>query len=164
MLDSLFLYLRVIIPTSMERIVLSIGAMFGMWFSLGVGGIDESFIVLCLFMLADIITGVIAAIRTGEGLSSKKGAIGLLKKALIVFIVMMCNGVDHGLQVNFMRDACIIAYILNEALSNIENIERAGFGGVIPPFIKRALAQLRAQKKQQFDEKLGIKNEGEKND
>lgn len=164
MFETMLIYLRVVIPTSIERIVLAIGAMFGTWFSLGVGGIDESFIVLCLFMFADIVTGVIAAIRSGEGLSSKKGAIGLFKKALIVFIVMMCNGVDEGLHVNFMRDACIFAYILNEALSNIENIERAGFGSVIPPFIKRALAQLRVQKRQQFDEKLRIKSEGEKND
>lgn len=148
-------FLRLVIPTAMERVILSIGAMIGTWFSLGVGGIDTSFTVLCLFMLADIVTGVIAAIRSGEGLSSKKGMIGLCKKALIIFIVMMCEGVDQGLHVNFMRDACVIAYILNEALSNIENIERAGFGNVIPPFIKRALAQLREQKKQQYERKVG---------
>lgn len=148
-------FFRLVIPTAIERIVLAIGAMFGTWFSLGVGGVDTSFTVLCLFMLADIVTGVIAAIRSGEGLSSKKGMLGLCKKAVIIFIVMMCEGVDQGLHVNFMRDACVIAYILNEALSNIENVERAGFGNVIPPFIKRALTQLREQKKQAFERKIG---------
>ena len=154
MFEALMTYVRVVIPTAFERVVLAIGAMFGTWVSLGVGGFDDSFIVLCLFMLSDIVTGTVAAWKKGD-FSTKISYIGLLKKGFIIFMVMLCNGVDEGLHVNFMRDACIMAYILNEAMSNIENIYRIGFGHLIPPFIRKGLAQIREQKRQQLESKLG---------
>lgn len=154
MFEALMTYVRVVIPTAFERVVLAIGAMFGTWVSLGVGGFDDSFIVLCLFMLADIVTGTVAAWKKGD-FSTKISYIGFLKKGFIIFMVMLCNGVDEGLHVNFMRDACIMAYILNEAISNIENIDRMGFGHLIPPFIRKGLAQIREQKRQQLESKLG---------
>lgn len=162
MLDTIMFYVRVVIPTAFERVVLAIGAMVGTWISLGVGGFDDSFIVLCLFMLADIITGSIAAWKKGD-FSTKVSSIGFFKKGFIIFMVMLCNGVDEGLHVQFMRDACIMAYILNEAMSNVENIDRMGFGHLIPPFIRKGLAQIREQKKQQIEGKLGIK-EGDGNE
>lgn len=157
MFETLMTYVRVVIPTAFERVVLAIGAMFGTWISLGVGGFDDSFIVLCLFMLADIVTGTVAAWKKGD-FSTKISYIGFLKKGFIIFMVMLCNGVDEGLHVNFMRDACIVAYILNEAMSNIENIDRMGFGHLIPPFIRKGLAQIREQKRQQLENKLGGNN------
>lgn len=154
MINQITEYCRVVIPTLTERIVLFIGATFGVWISVGVGGFDEGFKILCLFMLADMITGIVAAWKKGA-FETKIAAQGLFKKGFIVLMVMLCNGVDHALHVDFMRDACIMAYVLNEALSNVENIDRMGFGRLIPPFIRRGLAQLQNEKEQKFNHKIG---------
>lgn len=153
MFESLINYVRVVVPTSMESVLLAIGAAVGTWISIGVGGFDDSFVVLCMFMLADILTGSRAAWKRGK-FKTKIAAQGFFKKIFVVFAVMLCEGVDVALHVNFMRDACVMAYVVIEALSICENVDRLGYGKLIPPFIRRGLEQVRDQKQARFGGKV----------
>lgn len=155
MSESLINYVRVVVPTSMESVLLAIGAAVGTWISIGVGGFDDSFIVLCMFMLADILTGSRAAWKRKK-FKTKIAAQGLFKKIFVVFAVMLCEGVDVALHVNFTRDACVMAYVVIEALSICENVDRLGYGKLIPTFIRRGLEQVRDQKQARFEK--GISN------
>lgn len=160
MLDQLVNFLRVVIPTQAERVLLAIGATMGGWIGLGLGGFDESIKILSVFILADIVTGVSAAWKRGKW-SSTVMYRGLFKKAFTYAIVMIANGVDNALHVDFMREACIMAYSVNEAGSILENLDRMGYGNLIPPFLRKGIEQLKEQKKVQYEGKL---KEGKSNE
>ena len=80
---------------------------------------------------------------------------GIFKKFFIFIMVAICNGVDISLHVDFVRDACIFAYIVNEVGSLIENIARAGYADVIPTPLRNALKLLKER-----EENKVSKNEG----
>lgn len=159
MIDQILTFLRVVVPTQIERILLAIGATIGGWIALGLGGFDDAIKILSAFVLTDIITGACAAWKQGKW-NSRAMYRGLFKKAFIYVIVMIANGVDNGLHLNFMREACVMAYIVNEAGSVLENLDRMGYGHLIPAFLRRGIEQLKEQKKAQYEGKLGIR-EGE---
>lgn len=142
-------FFKVVVPTYGERLVLGVGAVIGTYLGLAVGGFDSAFLILCGFILGDFITGTIAAFKAGEW-SSRKGYRGLFKKVFILVIVAIGNALDVSLELNFLREACVMAYILNEAGSILENIDRMGFGDVIPPFLRNGLEQIRNQKQAQY--------------
>jgi len=112
------------------------------------GGWDMALQTLVLFMAVDYITGLIVAgvynksdkSETGA-LESKAGWKGLLKKGVTLFIVLVATQLDKMTGTEIIRDAAIIAYVVNEAISIIEN---AGLMGVpIPDIIKRTLEMLK---------------------
>ena len=155
MLDQMMTYVRMVIPTQIERILLSIGASIGGLLSVGLGRFDSAIQILSAFILADIITGIYAAWKDAKWESTIMYK-GLFKKAFIYVIVVIANGVDNGLHLDFMREACIMAYIVNEAGSVLENIDRMGYGNMIPPFLKKGLAQIREQKKAQYEGRMNF--------
>jgi len=112
------------------------------------GGWDMALQTLVLFLAVDYITGLIVAgvfkksekSETGA-LESKAGWKGLLKKGVTLFIVLVATQLDKMTGTEIIRDAVIIAYVVNEAISIIEN---AGLMGVpIPDIIKRTLEMLK---------------------
>ena len=58
-------------------------------------------------------------------------------------MISISHGVDVSLNVDFVRTACIFAYLANEVGSILENIERLGYGDIIPAVLRNALHVLK---------------------
>ena len=120
------------------------------------GGWDAALVTLMIFILIDYVTGLIVAgvfhksPKTENGsLESKAGLKGLLRKGGMLLMVLVACRLDVMLGAHFIRDACVIALISNEALSIIENL---GLMGVpIPKPIINALEVLKDKAKSESD-------------
>lgn len=141
--------LKITICTAVGLIGSSIAAAFGGW--------DAAMITLIIFMAVDYLTGLIVAgvfhnspKSEGGTLESKAGWKGLCRKGMTLLIVLIAARLDMLLGTGFIRDAVIIAYIANEAISIIEN---AGLMGVpIPAAIRKAVEVLQQKGEQGNDE------------
>lgn len=109
-----------------------------------IGGVDTMFIVLCVFLLIDYISGVIVAVvfknstktETGK-LNSSVSFKGLCKKFFVIVLVGVAHFLDIALGTNFIRGGVVVAFISNETISIIEN---AGLMGIpIPATLKKAI-------------------------
>jgi toxin secretion/phage lysis holin len=106
---------------------------------------------LLIFMAVDYMSGfAVAGIfkkspKTERGtLNSDIGFRGLAKKGMMLAVVLIANRVDMILNTSFCRDGVIIAFIVNETISIIEN---AGAMGVpVPSVIKKAIELLNNKK------------------
>lgn len=103
------------------------------------GGWDAAFKTLVFFMALDYITGLIVAgvfrrsDKSANGaLESRAGFKGLLRKGMTLAVVYVACQLDLLLGTAFVRDATIIAFVVNETLSIIEN---AGLMGVPVPAV-----------------------------
>jgi toxin secretion/phage lysis holin len=131
-------------------------AAFGILFSLlmeGLGGYDHFLRTLVVFMGVDILTGLLVATvfkashKTETGrLSSRAGFRGLIKKCGMLMIVMVAVLLDQLMGTGaFTRDAVMIAFILNELISILEN---AGLMGIkMPKALCNALEVLKEKSK-----------------
>ena len=114
------------------------------------GGLDMSFVTLLIFMGVDYVTGVIVAgvfHRSGKSesgsLESRAGWKGLLRKGVTLLVVLVAARLDIMFGSTFIRDAVVLAYIANEALSIIEN---AGLMGIpIPKPVSNAIEALKGK-------------------
>ena len=108
------------------------------------GGWDAALQTLILFMAVDYVTGLIVAgvfhaspkSRTGA-LESRAGWKGLIRKGETLLIVLVACQLDAVIGGSFVRDAAIIGFSANEAISIVEN---AGLMGLpIPAAITKAI-------------------------
>lgn len=107
------------------------------------GGWSALLGVLLVFVVADYLSGVVAAAVEGR-LSSSAGLRGIAKKVGIFGLVAVAHLVDSVLgQAHFLRDATIFFYLANELLSILENFGRIGVP--IPPVVRRAVEVLQAK-------------------
>ncbi|SDY12915.1 phage holin family protein [Eubacterium barkeri] len=112
------------------------------------GGWDTALQALLIFMAVDYITGLVVAgvfktsTKTDSGaLESRAGFKGLLRKGGILLVVVVACQVDMLIGSNLARDAVVIAFCINEALSIIENM---GLMGVpIPDVLTKAIDVLK---------------------
>ena len=102
------------------------------------GGVDVPLIWLFIFVVIDYITGTWYAIKSGNW-SSSTGGKGIIKKIIIFLMVVIANGIDQSTGINYIRQAVIIAYIINESGSILENIENLGYGSIIPSVLRKGL-------------------------
>ena len=111
------------------------------------GGWDAAMITLATLMIIDYIMGVLVAAvwhnspksETGT-LESRAGWKGLCRKGVVLLIVLIGAQLDKLLGVDFVRNAVIIGYAVNELISIIEN---AGLMGVpVPEVVQRAIELL----------------------
>lgn len=131
----------------MKKILLSIIGTCGSIISYFIGGVDEMFIALCVFITADFIAGIVVAGVFNKSTKTESGKInssvcykGLLKKIFIIILVGVANMLDMVLGVSIIRGGTIVAFMVNELISLLEN---AGLMGVpIPAPIKKALDML----------------------
>lgn len=128
-------------PSGLEQALMTAGAVIGMAVSIALGGIDKMIWALIALCVIDYATGTIAAAKSGEW-GSKEGFIGLLRKTVIFSVVALANVIDIAIDVHILRQMAICAYALNEAGSIVENVDRAGWGYIIPAILRKALAQL----------------------
>ena len=125
-------------------------AVIGAWISELFGGWDTAIVTLMLFMALDYISGLIvagvfhASDKTQSGkLDSTACWRGLLKKGMTLVVVLVAVRLDIVLGTSFVREAVVIAYIVNETISIIENAGRMGLP--IPDTIMKAIEQLQGK-------------------
>ena len=108
------------------------------------GGWDTALQTIIIFMAIDYLTGLIVAgvfkksqkTETG-GLESRVGWKGLCRKGMTLLIILVATQLDRMAGTDVIRNAVIIGYIANEALSIIEN---AGLMGLpVPKFLQNAI-------------------------
>lgn len=122
----------------------AIGAFFVQLF----GGWTQDFQTLLTLMLVDFIMGLIIGFilkkstKTESGAGSSKACwIGLAKKGGTLLIVLVGYQLDRVTGLEYIRSAVIIAFIVNEVISIIEN---AGLIGIpIPSVITKAIDVLK---------------------
>ena len=102
------------------------------------GGVDIPLIWLFIFVVIDYLSGSWYAIKFGNW-SSSVGGKGIIKKIIIFLMVVIANGIDQSTGINYIRQAVIIAYLINESGSILENIENLGYGSIIPSVLRKGL-------------------------
>lgn len=134
--------------TTVKVSILGAVGVIGSIIANALGGWNMALRVLISFMAADYTSGLIVAgvfkksQKTKSGcLESKTGFTGLCKKGMILGIVFIATQLDLLSGTEMIRDAVIIGYIVNEAVSIIEN---AGLMGIpIPPVIVKSIEVLK---------------------
>jgi toxin secretion/phage lysis holin len=106
------------------------------------GGWDLMLQVLVGFVVADYITGLIAAWYEKK-LNSDVGLRGIAKKVLLFVPVAIGFWLDQILGQEILRNLSIWFYIANEGLSILENLTTVGVP--FPPALADALEQLKAK-------------------
>lgn len=115
-----------------------------------IGAPTDDLIILIVLMIIDLIVGfLISAIwqkssKTDSGkLSSGVMFKGIVKKFFTLVVVVIAFQLDKLLAMNVIRHIVIIAFIVEEILSIIENIAITGIK--IPGIIKKALDVLESE-------------------
>ena len=138
------------------NVICSIFGIIGGAIAAAFGGWNSALTTLVIFMAIDYLTGLIvagvfkASTKTdGGALESRAGFKGLCRKGMALLVVLVACRLDLVIQSNFIRDACVIAFITNETISIIEN---AGLMGVpIPPVIVKAIEVLKQKQESEGD-------------
>ena len=127
-------------------------AVIGAWISELFGGWDTAIVTLILFMALDYLSGrVVAGVfhRSDQTQSGKLDSTacwqGLLKKGMTLVVVLVAAQLDNVLGTSFVREAAVIAYIVNETISIIENAGRMGLP--VPDALMKAIEQLQGKGK-----------------
>lgn len=125
-------------------------------------------IFVAIAVVMDVITGVIKAKLTGEGLSSKKGTIGFWKKIALFcglffgfFLDYFIPYIASTIGISYPFETAVFGMIigcyivLNESISVCENLYRAN-PDILPSWVVKILTQA----KQEIDDKgNAIENE-----
>ena len=129
----------------MKHKVLMIVALLGSGVLELLGGWDEALQTLVIFMAVDWFTGGIilpvvfkkSPKSVNGALESRAGWKGLCRKGMTLLVVLIAVRLDMLLKTNYLRDTVCIAFIINEAVSIIEN---AGIMGVpLPEALKKSI-------------------------
>ena len=117
-----------------KNILISIVGIIGSAIASAFGGWTTGLTTLVIFMAIDYVTGLIVAgvfhksTKTETGtLESRAGFKGLCRKGAMLLVVLVAYRLDLAVGTAYIKDAVIIAFIANEAISIIEN---AGLMGV----------------------------------
>lgn len=100
--------------------------VLGAIITFAVGGWSELLGFFLLAMVLDYATGIVADIKDGNGLSSKVGFVGLLKKGVMLGIVTLAYHMDKTMGTTVIRDGAIYFYLANELISITENCGQLG--------------------------------------
>nr|WP_302817036.1 phage holin family protein [Selenomonas flueggei] len=121
------------------------------------GGLDASIEALAVLMCLDVLTGIAAGLKHHR-LSSAVGSKGLFKKAGIFVCILIGFLLDTAIHVDIFRDMVIAGFALIEGMSLIENIDRMGFGYIIPAFLRDKMKQIAEEKRLKGDKKYEKRN------
>jgi toxin secretion/phage lysis holin len=134
---------------AMKEMLCIAAGVLGSGFASVFGGWDAAIVTLVVFMAMDYVTGMLVAgvfkrspKTEGGGLESRAGWKGLIRKGVTLLIVVVAARLDLlvGDQ-SFIRDGVVIAFLVNETLSIVEN---AGLMGVpIPQVLVKAIEVLK---------------------
>ncbi len=132
----------------MKNIFYTVLGIAGSLFASLFGGWDAAIVTLIIFMGIDYITGLIVAgvFHTSNkspngSLESRAGWKGLCRKGVTLLVVLVATRLDMAIGTHYIRDAVVIAFVANEAISIIEN---AGLMGIpIPEIIIKMIDVLK---------------------
>ena len=142
-------------PGVLKSFFLTIAGCFTSLISSLMGEHQSLFYWLFGFVVFDYLSGMIAAARTGT-LSSKIGLIGVVRKLVILLIAIGFHGIDQIFAEPWIGTGACGALSLNELISILENVERAGFGSIIPRHIRQMLDIVKTQEEQKLKQKVGL--------
>jgi toxin secretion/phage lysis holin len=132
----------------MKELICTVCGIVGAFVARLFGGWDAALTTLVIFMAIDYITGMLVAgvfhksEKTENGaLESRAGLIGLCRKGVILLVVLVACRLDITVGSTFIKDATVIAFIVNEVISIIENAALMGIP--IPSAIMNAIDILR---------------------
>ena len=119
---------------------ISLGIIGG-FIGLLIGDLTGALVALLVFMVIDYITGVLVAI-TRHRVNSNVGALGIVKKACMLLVVIIGNVIDvYVLQTQGVcKNIVIFFYLSNEGISICENYNKLGLP--FPEKLKKVLEQL----------------------
>lgn len=140
----------------MRDLYFTVMAIAGSALSYFFGGVDTMFIILCVFLGVDYISGIIVAMVFKKSTKTETGKLnssvsfkGLLKKLFVICLVGVANLLDIALGTNFIRGGVIVAFISNETISIIEN---AGLMGIpIPVALQKAIEILSEREEKTYE-------------
>lgn len=135
-----------------KELVCTVTGAIGAAIATTFGGWDAAIKTLLIFMAVDYLSGLAVAgvfknsAKTDNGaLKSSVGWKGLCKKGMTLGIVLVSNRLDIAMETTYIRDATVIAFVVNETISIIEN---AGLMGVpIPETLIKAIDVLKSKNK-----------------
>ena len=128
----------------MKEMICTTAGIIGAFIASLFGGWDNALATLIVFMAIDYISGLVVAgvfkksnkSETGA-LESRAGFKGLCRKCMTLLFVLVAYRLDIMIGTDYIRNAVIIAFCANEAISITEN---AGLMGVpIPEVITKAV-------------------------
>ena len=130
------------------NVLYSLVGAIGGFVAMAFGGWSDALITLIVFMALDYVTGLIVAGIFKKSKKSENGALesragfkGLCRKGVALMIVLVAVRLDIIMHTTYIKEAVIIAFVVNESISIIEN---AGLMGIpIPPVIAKAIDVLR---------------------
>ena len=133
---------------SIKNTVCAIFGAIGAAVAYLLGGWTEDMITLIIVMTIDFLLGLLTAAvfnkspKTESGsVSSKSCFLGLCKKCTMLLFVLVAHRLDISLGTDYIKPAAVIAFIVNELISIVEN---AGIIGVpMPKTITKAIELLK---------------------
>lgn len=160
-----------LLPKTAEGALTILGGWIGLIYSATLQSVAPLLWWFLAFVVADIITGMWAAIATGTW-SSRRLSTGMIKKGIAFAVIILAHGLDvsfwyilHDMPI--FQSVTLCAYVCGEFGSIIENIERAGYGDALPPALRRIFLSLEARLERAVDTKLdaiGLDDEKPKQD
>ena len=134
----------------MKNVICAIFGIIGGFIAKAFGGWSAALTTLLIFMGVDYRSGLIlagvfhASPKSEDGtLESYAGWKGLVRKGMTLLIVLIGARLDLLIGVNYIRDAMVIAFCVNELLSIIENM---GLMGVpMPEILTNAIEMLKSK-------------------
>jgi toxin secretion/phage lysis holin len=124
-----------------QNILNAVVAVLGALVSYLFGGWTPLLGLFFFVIVLDYLSGLGAAIISGQGLSSSIGFKGLVKKFAIVAIVALSFQLDVVLGTAVIMHGSLYFFICNELISIIENYGRMGLP--LPPALKRIIHVLK---------------------
>ena len=129
----------------MKHITYTIVGVLGSIIATLFGGWDTALQTLVIFMVIDWVTGgILLPVVFKKSPKSKNGTLesrtgwkGMCRKTMTLFFVLIAVRLDLLMGTNYLRDAVCIGFIVNEAVSIIENAGLMGlplpecFGNVV---------------------------------
>lgn len=138
-----------------STILSGILGVIGAAFSTAFGGLTTGMQTLLIFMGIDYLTGLIVAGVFKKSTKSESGALesragwkGLCRKGMTLLFVLIAYRLDLMIGTNYIRDAVVITFAINEVLSIAENAALMGLP--LPAVIVKALDVLK--QKASFEE------------
>jgi len=124
-----------------QNILNGAAAVIGALVSYFFGGWTPLLGLFFFVIVLDYMSGLGAAVISGQGLSSSIGFKGLIKKFAIVAVVALSHQLDLVLGTSVILYGSIYFFICNELISIVENYGRMGLP--LPPQLKRIIHVLK---------------------
>lgn len=128
---------------------LVVGAVGGIWLTLwGSWSLAMTILMICMgvdYLSGLVVAGVFRNSKKSEngGLDSNVGWKGLIRKGATLLVILVAHFVDLLIGTQYIRDAVVIAFTVNEILSILENC--ALMGVPIPAVLLKGIDILKKQ-------------------